>query len=199
MTAETALTQAANGRVLPPGAEQAATALLTALGVVCNPDGMAETPARFAAALAELTAGLRQPDPAAHLLRTFEPGGPHPSMIAAAGLEFVSVCEHHMLPFYGTAAVAYLPHPGARVAGVSKLARLVAGYAARPQMQERLGRQVVDALAGQLDIQGAGCLITADPHLHDPARRESRAECPHGHQPPHRPVPRTSTRSATSS
>jgi GTP cyclohydrolase IA len=150
-----------NGRHVPPGAEQAAAQLLTALGIAHDGDGLAETPARFASALAEITCGLREPDPAAHLARTFEPGGPHPSMIAACGIEFVSLCEHHLLPFYGTAYVAYLPEPGARVAGVSKLARLVTGYAARPQMQERLGRQITDALASRLQIQGAGCLLSA--------------------------------------
>jgi GTP cyclohydrolase IA len=160
VTAETALARA-NGRALPPGAEHAAGQLLTALGIAHDTDGLAETPARLAAALYELTAGLRAPDPAAHLLRTFEPGGPHPSMIVAAGIEFVSVCEHHALPFYGTAAVAYLPAPDARVAGVSKLARLVTGYAARPQMQERLGTQITDAITGTLDTQGAACLIVA--------------------------------------
>lgn len=150
-----------HGRGLPAATVRAATDLLTELGIAHTGDGLTETPARFAAALIELTSGLRAPDPAAHLLRTFEPGGPHPSMICAAGLEFVSVCEHHLLPFYGTAAVAYLPAPGARIAGVSKLARLVTGYAARPQMQERLGRQVVDALTAHLEVQGAGCLISA--------------------------------------
>ena len=154
-------TQTSNGRAVPAATIRAATDLMTELGIPHAGDGLAETPARFAAALAELTAGLREPDPAAHLGRTFEPGGPHPSMICAAGIEFVSVCEHHLLPFYGTAAVAYLPQPGARVAGVSKLARLVTGYAARPQMQERLGRQITDAITTRLDTQGAGCLITA--------------------------------------
>ena len=82
-------------------------------------------------------------------------------MIAVAGLEFTSLCEHHLMPFYGLAAVAYLPSPGARVVGVSKLARLTAGLAARPQIQERLGAQVVDAITGRLDTQGAACCIDA--------------------------------------
>ena len=192
---ETQLTAPLNGaRAVPAATVRAAADLMTELGIGHVGDGLAETPARFAAALIELTAGLRQPDPAAHLLRTFEPGGPHPSMICAAGIEFVSVCEHHLLPFYGLAAVAYLPAPGARVAGVSKLARLVTGYAARPQMQERLGRQIADAITTHLDTQGAGCSDHRHPHLHDPKGRPGRAECPHGNQPPHRPVPQRAPR-----
>ena len=146
---------------VPPGAEQAAADLLQALGIPADRDGLEETPARFAAALAELTAGLHDPNPARHLERTFPPEGEHPSMITAKGLEFVSVCEHHLLPFYGVAAVAYLPEPGARVVGISKLARLVSGLAARPQMQEHLGAQVVAAITARLAVQGAACMIDA--------------------------------------
>jgi GTP cyclohydrolase I len=146
---------------VPAEATAAACQLLSALGIDYARDGLADTPARFAAALAELTAGLRGPDPAIWLARTFEPGGPHPSMIVVAGLDFCSICEHHLLPFTGTAAVAYLPQPGARIVGVSKLSRMVTALAARPQMQERLGQQVVDTITGNLDTQGAACLITA--------------------------------------
>jgi GTP cyclohydrolase IA len=146
---------------VPAEAVAAAGALLDALGIDRLHDGLAETPARFAAALAELTAGLRGPDPAAWLARTFEPGSEHPSLISVTGLEFRSGCEHHVMVFYGTAAVCYLPKPGARIVGVSKLSRLLTSLAARPQIQERLGQQVVDALDANLDIQGAGCLISA--------------------------------------
>jgi GTP cyclohydrolase I len=146
---------------VPAAATAAAALLLDALGIDAAADGLAETPARFAAALAELTCGLRGPDPAVWLARTFEPGSPHPSLISVTGLEFTSVCEHHVMVFYGTAAVCYLPQPGARIVGVSKLSRLVTGLAARPQIQERLGQQVVDALDRSLDIQGAGCLLSA--------------------------------------
>jgi GTP cyclohydrolase I len=77
------------------------------------------------------------------------------------GISFTSVCEHHLLPFHGTAVVGYLPADGAQLAGASKLARLVEGFAGVPQMQERLGQQVVDALGAHLKIQGAGCILTA--------------------------------------
>jgi GTP cyclohydrolase I len=146
---------------VPAAATAAAAMLLDALGIDTRADGLEATPARFAAALAELTCGLRGPDPGVWLERTFPPGGPHPSMITVTGLEFSSVCEHHLLPFYGTAAVGYLPAPGARVVGVSKLSRLVTSLAARPQMQERLGQQVVDTIEARLATQGAACLITA--------------------------------------
>jgi len=145
---------------VPQEVEQAAGWLFDLLRIDHTSDGLAETPARWAAAIMELTPGLWDaPDPAAVLARNFEPGSAHPSMIAATGVEFRSVCEHHLLPFYGTAAVAYVPAKEARIVGLSKLARLVQGYAGRPQMQERLGQQVVDALAAHLDIEGAGCLI----------------------------------------
>lgn len=144
-----------------PRAATAAAELLDALGIDYHSDGLTDTPARFAAALAEMTAGLRGPDPATWLERTFPPGGPHPSMITVTGLDFSALCEHHMLPFHGTATVAYLPADGARIAGVSKLSRLVTSLAARPQMQERLGQQVVDTITSTLDTQGAACLLTA--------------------------------------
>jgi GTP cyclohydrolase I len=139
-----------------------ASAFLASIGVdVTSPD-MERTPLRFTAALRELTAGLRDPVDAGQLLgRTFAPPPGVPVMIFLKKVPFRSVCEHHLLPFTGHATVAYLPAEGARVAGISKLARLVDGYAAAPQMQERLGQQVVDALAKHLDIQGAGCLIEA--------------------------------------
>jgi GTP cyclohydrolase I len=84
---------------------------------------------------------------------------PYPTFLVGGHLSHN--CEHHILPFTGTATVGYLPQPGARVAGVSKLARLVEGFAGRPQMQERLGQQILEALEGNLAIQGAGCVIDA--------------------------------------
>jgi GTP cyclohydrolase IA len=71
------------------------------------------------------------------------------------------VCEHHLLPFTGHATVAYLPEQGAPIVGISKLARVVQEYAARPQMQERIGEQVVEALTSCLVVQGAACLLRA--------------------------------------
>jgi GTP cyclohydrolase I len=142
-------------------AETAAAVMLTELGIELGSPSTIDTPRRMVAALAELTGGLREEDPAVVLGRTFDPGSAHPTMIAARRIPFTSLCEHHGLTFTGTATVAYLPEEGAPVVGLSKLARLVDGYARRPQMQERLGQQVIDAICNALDVQGAGCLLTA--------------------------------------
>jgi GTP cyclohydrolase I len=148
--------------MLTEEAEEAAATLLTALGMDIGAD-TERTPHRMVKALAELTANLRTPfDPAATLARTFDPPAPgYTAMIIARDVAFTSVCEHHVLPFTGHATVAYVPQPGARIVGLSKLARLVTGYAARPQMQERLGEQVTAAIMTHLDAQGAGCVLSA--------------------------------------
>ncbi|MFJ8043772.1 GTP cyclohydrolase I [Kitasatospora sp. NPDC096147] len=146
-----------NGFDLDLAARHAA-GLLEALGIPCDSESTAETPRRMAKALAELTAGVHL-DPARHLAVTFPPEGERPGVIAAVNVPFVALCEHHVLPFPGRATVAYLPKPGARIVGLSKLARIVQEYAARPQVQERLGRQVVEALVDHLQVDGAACLI----------------------------------------
>ncbi|WP_371500340.1 GTP cyclohydrolase I [Kitasatospora sp. NBC_00374] len=148
---------------VPEGLDLAAAAahaagLLSALGIPCDSESTIDTPRRMAKALAELTAGVHL-DPARHLKVTFSPEDERPGIIAAVQVPFVALCEHHVLPFPGRATVAYLPRPGARIVGLSKLARLAQEYAARPQVQERLGRQVVEALDSHLDVQGAACLI----------------------------------------
>jgi len=135
---------------------------LSRLGIDVESPEMKRTPLRFAQALAELTRNLRVPfDAGAVLARQFEPPAQHPQIVLLCDIPFTSLCEHHILPFTGTATVGYLPQPGAKVAGISKLARLVEGFSLRPQMQERMGQQVVQALGDHLDIQGAGCLIDA--------------------------------------
>lgn len=134
-----------------------ATALLDALGVP-DTEATKDTPARLVRALAELTAGLHL-DPARHLAVTFPPEADDPGMVVVTDITFTSVCEHHLLPFTGRAAVAYLPSPGARIVGLSKLARLVADYAARPQVQERLGHQIAQAVVDHLDTLGAGVVL----------------------------------------
>lgn len=141
---------------------QAAVNLLYLLGVDLDEPGMGRTPLRMVQALAELTEGLRVPfDVVGCLARQFEPSSGEPHLILCCDVPFTSLCEHHILPFTGRATVGYLPAPGAKVAGISKLARLVQGLAQRPTMQERLGQQVTDALHDNLDVQGAGCLIDA--------------------------------------
>jgi GTP cyclohydrolase I len=140
------------------GAIHHARAMLAELGIPCDDESTADTPARLVMALRDLTWGMRD-DPARHLARTFPFESHDAGMIAVPGIEFVSVCEHHILPFTGTATVAYIPTPGARIVGLSKLPRLVLGYAARPQMQEHLGRQIVDTITYRLDTVGAAVSI----------------------------------------
>lgn len=140
-------------------AEHHARALIAALGVP-DTEATKDTPRRLAAALVELTAGLHC-NPDRHLATTFPPETDDPGMIVVKDIPFSALCEHHMLPFTGCATVAYLPQHGARIVGLSKLARLVADYAARPQVQERLGQQITSAISRCLDTLGAGCLVRA--------------------------------------
>lgn len=117
------------------------------------------TPARVVRALRELTAGYAE-DPSEHLLRTF-PGPADGALVVLRGIRFTSLCAHHLLPFTGTATVAYVPEDGAPIVGLSKLARVVEGYARRLQTQEILGEQIRDALTSRLKTQAAGVVITA--------------------------------------
>jgi GTP cyclohydrolase I len=141
-------------------ATAAAGLLLQELGIDCTGE-LGDTPHRMVRALTEMTSSLRDGfDPGVHLTRQFEaPPGGVPQLIVMKDITFTSVCEHHLLPFTGQATVGYLPAPDAKVVGASKIPRLVTGLAAKPQMQERLGQEVVDALGKHLDIQGAACTI----------------------------------------
>lgn len=129
--------------------------ILLAVGEDPDRDGLRETPSRVARAYAEALAGLRE-DPGDHLKRTFEDtsGG----VVSLTGIEFTSLCEHHLLPVLGTAHVAYLPS-NARVVGLSKIARTVDVFARRPQLQERMTAQIADALVEHLDPLGVLVLI----------------------------------------
>ena len=140
-------------------AEAAARVLLRlAGGDVTNPD-LTATPKRMGAALIEMTSGGTQ-DPAEILATCFSQ--PYEDIVVLRGIEFTSVCEHHMLPFHGVAAVGYIPK--GRVCGLSKLARLVACFARRLQIQERLTMQIVDALMENLTPRGAGVVVEATHH-----------------------------------
>jgi len=130
--------------------------MMRALGLDTATEETAATPARFVRALAELTRGLAL-DPDRHLAVTFPAPSDDPGMVIARRIPVVSVCEHHLLPFTGTATVAYLPVT--RIVGLSKLARLAQEYAARPQVQERLGDQIITAISKHLDTLGAACVI----------------------------------------
>jgi GTP cyclohydrolase IA len=159
-----AATATANGGVaVRPSAghaEQAVRVLLAHLGYDCTDAGMADTPGRVVRALTEMTAGRGQ-DPAIVLARTFPVahGSDHDELIAQTGIEFTAMCEHHLMPFTGIAAVAYIPRPHAPVVGLSKLARLVDIYARRLTMQERMTRQITAALDTHLDPLGSACII----------------------------------------
>lgn len=137
-------------------AEAGLSALLELLGDDPDREGLTETPARVVRAMCEMTSGLRE-DPAAVLGTTFDVSSDE--MVVVTGVEFVSLCEHHLLPFTGTAAVGYLPVE--RVVGLSKLARLVDIYARRPQVQERMTRQITAALDEHLATKGAACVLRA--------------------------------------
>ncbi len=136
--------------------EAAVREILLAIGEDPDREGLIRTPARVALAYAELFAGLRE-DPRQHLAVTFDEG--HKEMVVLRDIPFASSCEHHLLPFTGHAHVGYIPQ--GRVVGLSKLARLVEGYARRPQVQERLTTQIADALMNELSPNGAACVVEA--------------------------------------
>jgi GTP cyclohydrolase I len=124
-------------------------------------DGLLDTPARVARMYAEVCSGLHE-EPALHLSTTFEAG--HDEMVMVRDIPLYSLCEHHLIPFLGKAHVAYIPNDNGRVTGLSKLARLVDGYAKRPQVQERLTRQIADTIEAALQPQGVLVVIEAE-HL----------------------------------
>ncbi len=138
------------------GPTDAVRRLLQHIGEDPERDGLFDTPKRVVKALAEMTAGYSL-DPADVLGTTFDVGSDE--LVLVTGVQFTSLCEHHLLPFVGTASVGYLP--GERVVGLSKLARLVDLYAHRLQVQERLTSQIADAIMTHLDAQAAGVVIRA--------------------------------------
>lgn len=137
--------------------EDAVTRLIQYIGEDPNRDGLTDTPHRVAKTYRELTTGYHT-DPASILNRTFDVG-PIDQMIHVDNIEFVSLCEHHMLPFTGVAHVAYIPN--GRVVGLSKIPRTVETYARRLQVQERLTEQIADAIQHALNPEGVGVTITA--------------------------------------
>jgi len=141
--------------------EAAVREILTAIGEDPDRDGLLETPARVARMYAETCSGLHD-DPARHLKVTFDAN--HDEMIMVRDIPLYSLCEHHLVPFHGTAHVAYIPNTDGRVTGLSKLARLVDGYARRPQVQERLTAQVANAIEATLSPRGVLVVVEAE-HL----------------------------------
>ena len=143
------------------GVEKAIRDLLVAVGEDPNRDGLKDTPSRMARAYKEMFAGLYT-DPAEVLSAKFDIG--HEEMVLVKDIPMYSICEHHLLPFHGVAHVAYIPGKDGKVTGLSKIARLVDGFARRPQVQERLTSQVADALVEALGVRGVIVVIEAE-HL----------------------------------
>jgi GTP cyclohydrolase IA len=152
---------------LPEGAvdaariEAAVRELLAAIGEDPDRPGLQDTPARVARAYAETFAGLQQ-DPYDVLATTFDES--HDELVLVKDIPMYSTCEHHLVPFHGVAHVGYIPGLDGRVTGLSKLARLVEVYARRPQVQERMTRQIADALYEVLKPRGVIVVIEAE-HL----------------------------------
>jgi GTP cyclohydrolase I len=133
--------------------------LLEAIGEDPSREGLRETPRRVADMYVELFEGIES-DPGEHLRVNFEAG--HDEMVMVRDIPFTSLCEHHLVPFVGFAHVAYLPAPDGRITGLSKLARLVEGYARRLQVQERMTTQIVEALQRELEPRGSIVVIEAE-------------------------------------
>lgn len=140
-----------------PAIEEAMRRILLAIGEDPEREGLAETPQRVARMYAEIFGGLGK-DPREDLRRVFMEDG-HQEMVMVRDINFYSMCEHHFLPFHGLSHIAYLPD--GTVTGLSKLARLVEGFARRPQMQERLTTQLAEALMETLRPRGALVVVEA--------------------------------------
>jgi GTP cyclohydrolase I len=141
--------------------ERAITELLIALGEDPSRDGLVKTPMRVARMYEEVLAGFGQ-NPADHLEVTF--AAEHDEMVMVRDIPFASLCEHHLIPFIGKAHVAYIPGEDGRITGLSKLARLVDGFAKRLQVQERMTTEIADAIEDALAPQGVLVVVDAE-HL----------------------------------
>lgn len=135
-------------------AERAAHDFLVALGVDLTAAGLDRTPLRMARAFADMLT------PRPFRLTSFGNDEGYDELVVARNIPFTSVCEHHLLPFSGTATVAYLP--GRRILGLSKLARVVELFAKRPQVQERMTQQIAHCLQERLEPAGVGVVVEAE-------------------------------------
>lgn len=140
-------------------AEAAVRTLIAWAGDDPTREGLLETPARVAKAYGELFAGYGQ-DPKEVLAKTFHEVGGYDDIVLVRDIPFYAHCEHHMVPFFGTASIAYLPHDG--VVGLSKLARLVEVFARRLQTQETMTAQIIDAINEHLGPRGAAVMLEAE-------------------------------------
>lgn len=141
------------------GVEKATRDLLIAIGEDPDRPGLVDTPARVARGYAEIFGGLHK-TPEEVLTTTFDIG--HDGLVIVKDINFNSMCEHHLLPFYGHAHVGYIPNENGRVTGLSKLARVTDVFAQRPQVQERLTGQIADAVMKILQPRGAIVILEAE-------------------------------------
>ncbi len=131
--------------------EEGVRLILEGIGEDPKREGLLETPARVARMYEEILSGMTE-DPMSHFEKTFNEG--HQEMVIVHDIPVYSICEHHLVPFFGFAHMAYLPNVSGQICGISKLARLVDCFAKRPQVQERLTSQVADTLVEAIDPQG---------------------------------------------
>jgi len=141
--------------------ETAVLSIIEAIGDDPRREGLQGTPQRIAEMYAEIFSGLYM-DARAELTVGFEVG--HREMVVLKDIPFYSMCEHHLLPFYGVVHVGYIPNKEGRVVGVSKLARVVEVFAKRPQLQERMTSQIADAILEALQPDGVAVVVQAE-HL----------------------------------
>jgi GTP cyclohydrolase I len=139
----------------------AVLSVIEAIGDDPNREGLQGTPQRIAEMYAEVFSGLNM-DARSELTVGFEVG--HREMVVLRDIPFYSMCEHHLLPFYGVAHVGYIPNKEGRVVGVSKLARVVEIFAKRPQLQERMTSQIADVILEVLQPDGVAVVVQAE-HL----------------------------------
>jgi GTP cyclohydrolase I len=142
-----------------PRVQRLVRELLEAIGEDPNREGLLDTPRRVADMYTELFEGVES-DPGENLRVTFEVV--HDEMVMVRDIPFTSLCEHHLVPFVGFAHVAYLPGSDGRVTGLSKLARLVEGFARRLQVQERMTTQIVESMEKELHPRGSIVVLEAE-------------------------------------
>ena len=137
----------------------AVISIIKAIGEDPHREGLVDTPARVAEMYTELFMGLDK-DPRQELAVGYELG--HREMIIVRDIPFYSMCEHHLLPFYGTVHIGYIPDVSGRVVGISKLGRVVEIVARRPQIQERLTTHIADAIVDGINPNGVGVVVQAE-------------------------------------
>lgn len=148
-----------NESVDKPRIEAAVREILAAIGEDPNREGLVDTPARVARMYEEICSGMQE-DPKEHLARQFDVTG-QDEMVIVKDIPFESFCEHHLLPFFGKAHVAYIPTNG-KVTGLSKVARVIDGYAHRLQIQEQLTNQIADAFVEELGVKAVLVVLEAE-------------------------------------